>query len=85
MGEVETAVREQCAAADARGDNQAGIKAAAIKLAKLIDDPECVGQAGQNIAKLQRLLDALGPPKRKMKGHNTLATVSAMAGKRRAQ
>lgn len=85
MDEVERAVREQCANADARGDGQAGIKAAAIKLAKLIDDPDFAAQAGQNIAKLQRLLESLGRPKRKMGGHNKLATVSAMAGRRAAQ
>lgn len=82
MGEIETAVREQISDAETRGDRRTGTMAAAIKLAQLIDDPDFAGQAGQNVVKLQRLLDALGPPKRKMKGRNKLATVSAMAGRR---
>lgn len=82
MGEVENAVREQCAAVEAKGDSQAGIRASAIKLASLIDDPNFAAQIGQNVAKLQKLLDALGKPKRKSQGSHTLATVSAMAGRR---
>lgn len=79
-GEVELATREQCDAATQRGDNQAGIKAAAIHLARLIDDPDFAAQAGGNIAKLQKLLAQLGPPKKKSKGR--LQTISAMSGRK---
>lgn len=80
-GEVETAVREQCEASK-RSADQAGIVAAAIKLARLIDDDDFGAQAGQNIAKLQKLLAELKPQKRKINNHH-LTTVSRMAGRGR--
>jgi hypothetical protein len=77
MGEVEAAVREQCQASK-RSADQAAIVASAIKLGRLIDDPDLEAQAAGNIAKLAKLHESLGKPRRKMNNH--LAVVSAMAG-----
>jgi hypothetical protein len=80
-GEVETAVREQCAMLP-RAAERPGEVAAAIRLGQLLDDPGYFALAAQNSFKLHTLLASLGAPKKK--GRNRLAAVQAMTERKRA-
>lgn len=79
------AVRAQLAQIEDRGDTRFALREVALELATMIDDPERAGEKRANLAQLQKVLDQLGPPKRKLKGTTKLATVSLMAGRRAAQ
>jgi hypothetical protein len=81
VGPVEAATLAQCAASSTAPD-KAGIVASAVALARLIDNPDYSAQLGQNVTRLQKLLESLGKPKRKMSNH--LVAISQMAGRRSA-
>jgi hypothetical protein len=81
-GEVERAVRAQCASAP-RAEQMPGIVAMAIRLARQLDsdDRNYMAMSPQLAAKLDVLLSRLEAPKKKSGGRR-LASVQAMSGRK---
>ena len=77
-GEVERAVRAQLDG-NPKAQDRPGEAAAAIQLAKLLDDKNYHALAAQNSSRLHTILNSLGPAKRKM--GSRLAKVESMTNR----